>query len=269
MMLSFGLPEMFPMLSRADSSDINADDIEKSDPEEEICYKSRNSAVYRNSILKALRYKDSVQCYKGMIGNKNIEKTRNDLVRFIVKLGKEMMFSFRTISSAIKLFDSLIEHDSYNQKCMQTNAAVCLFIAGKFDGCEMDDKCSFLSKQLPDTSEKAIIQAELDIMKHFNFNIDRVTPFNFLDVYMKMEYHTKSLKSIAKALIMECLMHASLNSYSNEDIAMFAIDAAKNFQSKHEFSSSNKHWRSIVEVINQAMWNPTSLLYSMMPNSSV
>lgn len=249
-------------------------DFEISSESVKVCY-TPLIKTYEESIIKSFKRRDAKfvwnNRYIGTIQNSLKQNDRDQIVKFIITNGNECSLTLRSISLAIKILDSVLQKVPIPRESLNVVACASLFIAGKHEGCDMDDVCTYLASKLIDQNETVIIKMELQILNILRFDVDYITPLNFLEFYLRKEDYLEKLeefstiKKIAKAVIMECLANESLNNYNSEAIALCSIEIAKNIFKCHQITVENKNWNDILIILKHALDDDNSILNSLLP----
>ena len=235
-----------------------------------------NLSAYEEPVLKKLRQMDSKMFNMNYLHTiqTNIQKGDRDLmIQYIIKTGISLGLSHRIIGLAAKIFDNVIQEFPLQRDQLSLTAATCIFMANKLEGYEIDETCQALSQKRNDFQESDIIQQELKIWSLLNFNIRFVSPFDFLDYFLKKQdysnsYHMyRTLKKLTKCIIYCAMMSEQMNVYTNEQICINSLEIAKVVINCNPLPQ-NEAISSLYSIVVKSFNNQSNIISVLYPSFS-
>ena len=262
-------------ISSEDSSDQLGNDVPQQDFGAQYLPKI---GEYEVPILNKLRQIDKSFHfdfnYCNSIQTNLTRRDRDIITQNILKTGVSCGFSHRIIGLASKIFDRIIQTYPLHRDELNLNAATCLFIANKIEGHEIDDACQVLAQRRTEFKESDIIQQELTICNILNYNIRFVTPFDFLELFLKKDenlddYNSyRVLKKLTKAIIYCAMITETSNTFTSEDICMYSLEIANCLMNNNPIPTKSSGLSKIYSIALTCFRDPSNLITLIFPNFS-
>lgn len=166
-------------------------------------------------------------------GSSRLLSSRRYIVDWLAAIWEEKKLSTMTRHLAITLLDFLMDGMDIDQKQLNLIAVACLLVASKFEEAEINiPRAKDLNTHLPGTgfTNYQYMQAELIILKFFDWNVGLVSPAHFGDYYLSFVLHPRTIVGITE-------MDDKMSSYVKKYHAYF-LEVILQDHMYHEFLPS-------------------------------
>ena len=137
-------------------------------------------------------------------------------------------------------------------------AATCLFIATKLEDEGPIDYCELFSSFYGDVSVNSIVSCELRILSVLKFDLEVITPFSYLDLFLPEYYNQATpetnftLKSITIACVYSLLLINCSMNYTSFEISQAVLEISQALIKKEKCISQSECHLKVIESLSVA-----------------
>ena len=142
---------------------------------------------YLNSVLGRMRRNDTLYSPRGDLfacQSEVNEAMRKEVIYWMVTTAPELGISSKSLFLAVRIVDRMLLFEDIEKTNFFSVCIACLSVAVKFENQIVPQASAYVRASGEELTEDDLIQNEMDVMNHLNFQINMTTPLLFLKLYL-------------------------------------------------------------------------------------
>ena len=204
----------------------------------ETNFSLKSTILYETTILNRYNKEDKIRPFNNNYLNeiqKDLFKTdRNLLVKWIILTGISESLSYDAIFLSIRIFDYILSTFPIYRSTLKINASACILLASKMEDSPKHDLCNRLIQSISESSESIIVDTELILFKHLNYNVSFITSFLYLRLYLQqlnsenIKIYNNKFNELSKIISLCSISYEKCLIYSNDLICKNCLIISSN-----------------------------------------